>query len=194
MANPLENYESVAERIEKFWMKYLEIGRIDTDVIFQDGTRYIVKAYGFREITDLVPYATGLSEEIRTNQNRFPLENAETSAIGRMLHNAGISKFSENPNRPSYEEMRRVGLSVVPTADVTMTITEERDPWSFGSAIEGVGQALTTPTAILDVPSCQHGAMVFKEGIGKTGTPYKGFVCTQKNRDFQCPARWLETK
>jgi hypothetical protein len=195
MANPLENYESVAERIEKFWMKYLEIGRIDTDVIFQDGQRYIVKAFGYREITDLVPYATGLSEEVRTSANRFPLENAETSAIGRMLHNAGISKFSENPNRPSYEEMRRVGLSVVPpTADITMTVTEARDPWSFGSAIDGVASELTTPTAVLDVPQCQHGAMIYKEGVGKTGKPYKGFVCTEKNRDFQCPARWIETK
>ena len=197
MANPLENYESVAERIEKFWMKYIEIGRIDTEVIFQDGQRYIVKAFGYREITDLVPFATGLSEEVRSSANRFPLENAETSAIGRMLHNVGISKFSENPNRPSYEEMRRVGLSVVPepTASVTMTVTQERDPWSFGAALDNVGHELTTPTAILDVPTCQHGPMAFKEGVnGKSGKPYKGFVCTEKNRDFQCPARWIDTK
>jgi hypothetical protein len=40
----LENYESVAERIEKFWNHYLGIGRIDTELVYQDGTRYIVKA------------------------------------------------------------------------------------------------------------------------------------------------------
>jgi hypothetical protein len=197
VANPLEGYESVAERVEKFWMKYMEIGRIDTDVIYQDGQRYIVKAFGYREITDLVPFATGLSEEVRSSANRFPLENAETSAIGRMLHNAGISKFSENPNRPSYEEMRRVGLSVVPepTAQVTMTVTEARDPWSFGAVLDNVGNELVTPTAILNVETCQHGPMAFKEGVnGKTGKPYKGFVCTEKNRDFQCPARWFDTK
>jgi hypothetical protein len=51
----LENYESVAERIEKFWNHYLGIGRIDTELVYQDGTRYIVKAYGYRETTDLVP-------------------------------------------------------------------------------------------------------------------------------------------
>ena len=197
MANPLEGYESVAERVEKFWMKYMEIGRIDTDVIYQDGQRYIVKAFGYREISDLVPFATGLSEEVRSSANRFPLENAETSAIGRMLHNAGISKFSENPNRPSYEEMRRVGLSVVPepTAQVTMTVTEARDPWSFGAALDNVGNELVTPTAILNVETCQHGPMAFKEGVNsKTAKPYKGFVCTEKNRDFQCPARWMDTK
>jgi hypothetical protein len=54
---------------------------------------------------------------------------------------------------------------------------------------------MVTPTAILDVPTCQHGPMAFKEGVnGKTGKPYKGFVCTEKNRDFQCPARWIDTK
>lgn len=194
MANPLENYESVAERIEKWWILY-PLGRIETKLIFQDGTRYIVQTDLYRDVNDLVPFATDFAEEVRSNANRFPLENCATSSIGRSLHTGGISKFSENANRPSFEEMRRVGLSVVPTADVTMTITEERDPWSFGSAIEGVGQALTTPTAILDVPSCQHGPMVIKEGVNKsTGKAYRGFVCTQKNRDFQCPARWLETK
>jgi hypothetical protein len=90
----LENYESVAERIEKFWNHYLGIGRIDTELVYQDGTRYIVKAFGYRETTDLVPFATGWAEEIRSNANRHPIENAETSAIGRMLH-AGISKFSD---------------------------------------------------------------------------------------------------
>ena len=191
MANQLEGYESVSERIEKFWMKYLEIGRIETDPIFMDGTRYVVKAYGYREITDSVPFATGLAEEIRTAQNRFPLENAETSAIGRMLHNAGLSKFSEGIPRPSFDEMRRVNLQVVPTAEVGLTVTTEHDPWSsFGQAVDTVANNLLTGTAILDVPDCQHGPMAFKEGIGKTGAPYKGFVCTHKNREFQCPPRW----
>lgn len=195
MANPLENYESVAERIEKFWIHY-PMGRIDSKLIFHDGNRYIVQTDLYRDVNDMIPFATDFAEEIRSSSNRFPMENCATSSIGRSLHTGGISKFSENANRPSFEEMRRVGLSVVPPqASVTMTVTEERDPWSFGAAIDNVGQELTTPTAILDVPTCQHGPMAFKEGInGKTGKPYKGFVCTEKNRDFQCPARWIDTK
>ena len=189
MANPLENYESVAERIEKWWIHYPN-GRIDNKIIFQDGTRYIVQTDLYRDVQDMIPFATDFAEEIRSSSNRFPMENCATSSIGRALHTGGISKFSENANRPSFEEMRRVGLSVVPTAAVTMTVTEERDPWSFGAAIENVGTQLVTPTAVLDVPSCQHGPMAFKEGVGKTGKPYKGFVCTQTNRDFQCPPRW----
>ena len=196
MANPLEGYESVAERIEKWWIHY-PMGRIDSKVVYQDGNRYIIQTDLYRDITDMIPFATDFAEEIRSNSNRFPLENCVTSSIGRALHTGGISKFSENANRPSFEEMRRVGLSVVPepTASVTMTVTEQRDPWSFGAALDNVGHELTTPTVVLDVPSCQHGPMAYKEGVnGKTGKPYKGYVCTQKNRDFQCPARWIDTK
>ena len=190
MANPLEGYESVAERIEKWWNHYPN-GRIDSKIVFQDGTRYIVQTDLYRDVQDMIPFATDFAEEIRSSSNRFPMENCATSSIGRALHTGGISKFSENANRPSFEEMRRVGLSVVPPqATVSMTVTEERDPWSFGAAIDNVGKELVTPTAVLDVPNCSHGPMAFKEGVGKTGKPYKGFVCTNTNRDFQCPPRW----
>ena len=169
------------------------MGRIDSKLVHQDGNRYIVQTDLYRDAQDLIPFATDFAEEIRSGSNRFPLENCVTSSIGRALHTGGISKFSENANRPSFEEMRRVGLSVVPEPMATMT--EQRDPWSFGAALDNVGHELTTPTAILDVPSCQHGPMAFKEGVnGKTGKAYKGFVCTEKNRDFQCPARWIDTK
>jgi hypothetical protein len=192
MANPLEGYESVAERIEKFWNHYLGIGRIDTELVFQDGNRYVVKAYGYREITDLVPFATGWAEEVRSGANRFPLENAETSAIGRMLHNAGISKFSENENRPSYEEMRRVGLHVVqePVGEVTLTVKEARDPWTISEAISEVGIA---PDPDFNTPKCSHGYMIRKSGISsKTGNPYDGWTCTSKDKNSQCKAIWLE--
>ena len=191
MANPLENYESVAERIEKFWIHY-PMGRIDSKLVHQDGNRYIIQTDLYRDTQDMIPYATDFAEEIRSSSNRFPLENCVTSSIGRALHTGGISKFSENANRPSFEEMRRVGLSVVPEPTASVTTTVERDPWSFGAALDNVGHELTTPTAILDVPSCQHGPMAFKEGVN--GKPYKGFVCTQTNRNFQCPARWMDIK
>ena len=196
MANQLEGYQSVAERIEQWWILWPQ-GRIDSKIIFQDGMRYIVQTDLYRDVNDMVPFSTDYAEEVRTNQNKFPLENAVTSSIGRSLHTAGLSKFSEGIPRPSFEEMRRVRLEVVPepTAQVTMTVTEARDPWSFGAALDNVGNELVTPTAILDVPTCQHGPMAFKEGVNsKTAKPYKGFVCTEKNRDFQCSARWIDTK
>jgi hypothetical protein len=185
----LENYESVAERIEKFWNHYLGIGRIDTELVYQDGQRYIVKAYGYRETTDLVPFATGWAEEIRSNTNRHPVENAETSAIGRMLHNAGISKFSDGIARPSLEEMRSYEnkLSVVPPmAEVELTVKEVSDPWSFNAALEATESAIVGGGM-----QCKHGFMNHKSGVGKTGKPYEGYVCPELDRAQQCKPVWL---
>ena len=39
----LENYESVAERIEKWW-NLNPLGRVATEIIYQDGSRYIIRA------------------------------------------------------------------------------------------------------------------------------------------------------
>jgi hypothetical protein len=190
----LENYESVAERIEKFWNHYLGIGRIDTELVYQDGTRYIVKAYGYRETTDLVPFATGYAEEIRSNANRHPIENAETSAIGRMLHAAGISKFSDGIERSSLEEMRSYQnkLSVVPSmAEAELTVKESRDPWSFGSALESTEPVIVTGATDTGAVQCKHGFMNYKSGIGKTGKPYEGYVCPETDRNAQCKPVWL---
>jgi len=190
MVNQLAGYQSVAERIELWWEKWPQ-GRIDSKIIYQDGTRYIVQTDLYRDVQDLVPFSTDYAEEIRTASNRFPLENAITSSIGRSLHTGGLSKFSEGIPRPSFDEMRRVRTDEQAIVEVGMKVSTETDPWaSFGEAVDTVANHLVTGTAILDVPSCQHGHMLFKEGVGKTGKPYKGFVCSSKQRDFQCPPRW----
>ncbi len=189
----LENYESVAERIEKFWGIYVGIGRVETQLFFQDGTRYIVIAYGYREITDLVPYASGWAEEIRSSINRHPLENAETSAIGRMLHNAGISKFSEGIARPSLEEMRNYdnALTQNPTATSELTVKDSRDPWALESALAVTESQIVTQSTPNAPARCPHGSMLWKEGVGKTGKPYSGWTCPEMDRSKQCKAIWL---
>ena len=176
MAIPLEGYESVAERIEKFWVKYPN-GRIDVKIIFQDGTRYIIQTDVYKEINDLVPFATDFAEEIRSNANRFPLENGSTSAIGRALHTGGLSKFSENQNRPSFEEMKRVERPVAtPLAATKESLPNGAyDPWAVSNVIAEIGETLTGR-------SCVHGVMIRKEGVGKTGRPFKGWVCPDSVR------------
>jgi hypothetical protein len=190
----LEGYESVAERIEKFWNHYLGIGRIDTELVYQDGTRYIVKAYGYRETTDLVPFASGYAEEIRSNANRHPIENAETSAIGRMLHAAGISKFSDGIERPSLEEMRSYQnkLTIVPAiTEADLIVKDARDPWSFNAALEATETAIIATTGNAAGTQCKHGFMNYKAGVGKTGKPYEGWVCPETDRNQQCKPVWL---
>ena len=174
MAIPLEGYESVAERIEKFWVKYPN-GRIDVQIIFQDGTRYIVQTNIYKEITDPLPFATDFAEEIRSSANRFPLENGSTSAIGRALHTGGLSKFSENQNRPSFEEMKRVERPVVAAPKEAALPNGSYDPWDMTQSVAEIGGILTSR-------SCAHGVMIRKEGVGKTGKAYKGWVCPDNVR------------
>ena len=172
MAN-LENYETVAERIEKFWVKYPN-GRIDVKIVFQDGTRYIIQTDIYKDLTDALPFATDFAEEIRSTANRFPLENCSTSSIGRSLHTGGLSKFSENQNRPSLEEMKRVERPVV-TAPKEAIPNGSYDPWDMTKAVAEIGEILTGR-------SCVHGVMIPKSGVGKTGKPYKGHVCPDNVR------------
>jgi len=192
VVNLLEGYETVAERIEKFWNHYPN-GRIASHIVFQDGTRYIIQTDLYRDINDPLPFATDYAEEIRSNSNRFPLENCSTSSIGRSLHSGGLSKFSEGVNRPSLEEMKRVERPIAApmTASVEMTVTETRDPWSFGSALENVGNAIVIGETFDEAPKCDHGHRLKREGVGKTGKPYSGWVCSEKSRANQCPPIWL---
>jgi len=192
VVNLLEGYETVAERIEKFWNKYPN-GRIASNLIFHDGTRYVVQTDLYRDINDPLPFSTSFSEEIRSSVNRFPLENCDTSAIGRSLHTGGISKFSDGIQRPSLEEMKRVERPITPpmTASVEMTVTESRDPWSFGSAMENVGNAIVIGETPPAAPQCVHGHRIWKDAISKTtGLPYTGWLCSEKSRDRQCPPIW----
>ena len=195
MVNILEGYQTVAERIEIWWNNYPN-GRIDSKIVFQDGTRYIIQTDLYRDINDALPFATDFAEEIRSSANRFPVENCSTSSIGRALHTAGLSKFSDGLQRPSLEEMKRVERPIAApstppmTATVEMTVTESRDPWSFGSAMENVGNAIVIGESVGDDPKCVHGYRLRKEGIGKTGLPYAGWVCPEPNRDNQCPPMW----
>ena len=187
MPNQLEGYESVAERLEKFWILY-PAGRISVEIVYQDGQRYIVKSDLYRDINDLIPFATDFAEEVRTSANRFPLENASTSSIGRSLHTGGLSKFSDGIARPSFEEMRRVNLSVVPAAEVN--VTEPRDLWSFGSALDLTVNQIVAGSVPDEAPTCQHGHRIWKEGESARGK-YAGWVCSEKNKTNQCKANWL---
>ena len=185
MNNHLEGYETVAERIEKFWTLY-PAGRISTEIVYQDGQRYIVACHLYRDVMDLIPYATDYAEEIRSNTNRFPLENASTSSIGRSLHTSGLSKFSEGITRPSFEEMKRVA-SLTVVKDAADSVVIERDLWSFGSATDS--NTVTEPPSA--APSCVHGARLWKEGESARGK-YAGWVCSENDKATQCKAMWLK--
>lgn len=110
----LDNYETVEDRLAKFWAEHKADGRIATRLLEvardPDGKprQYLVEAavwVGERCV------ATGLAEEVvgASPVNRTSaLENAETSAIGRALANANYAKKG---SRPSREEMAKTTRS-----------------------------------------------------------------------------------
>ena len=169
---PLDNYSTVAERIEQFWVKYPN-GRINTQLIFQDGTRYIAQCDIYKEISDPLPFATDFAEEIRTSSNRFPAENAITSAIGRSLATGDFSKFSEGVPRPSFEEMQRLNVKIPDPLPL--------EPTHVAIALERTLEQIATNTQPSESPQCDHGFMISKMGVNsKTGKSYSGFVCGSK--------------
>jgi hypothetical protein len=109
----LEDYETVEERIKRFYAAHPD-GRIVTHNLTEMHDRsvstWIVRAEiyeSYEQQVERCPKASGLAFEVDggagANQTSA-LENAETSAIGRALANAG---FSGN-KRASREEMKKV--------------------------------------------------------------------------------------
>ena len=111
MAFDLSSYEPVSERITKWWAKYPN-GRLHTEIVLINETEVVVKASAYTDKDDARPTAVDFAQETRgsshINKNNF-LENASTSALGRVLNTVGIS--SKGGKRPSREEMLKVVAS-----------------------------------------------------------------------------------
>ncbi len=184
----LENYETVDERLEKFWEKYPD-GRIATELVSAQEGRYIVQAFIYKTYADPVAFATGLAEETISTRGvnaTSACENAESSAIGRALHTGGISKHSEGKPRPSREEMVKVtrGKLAEPSKEY-IPVVNEADPWT----IKTVAAPTTSAEAVAvvkdiiggttdkDVPRCPHGEMHWAHGMTKANKPWGHFKC-----------------
>nr|BAR34122.1 hypothetical protein [uncultured Mediterranean phage uvMED] len=106
----LENYETVEERLKKFWADYPN-GRIFTEVVHitDDGLTVTIRTHGYKDIKDAQPVSTGIAQETK-GQGGFAnadawMENCETSSIGRML--ANWTYQGSDKARPSREEMSK---------------------------------------------------------------------------------------
>jgi len=104
--NPAD-YASVQERLRSCWQDCPR-GRINTQIITDDGTRIVIKAELYADIADLMPTTTGFAEEVRGSSmvnKTSAIENCETSAIGRALANY---QYQGSTKRASLEEMVKV--------------------------------------------------------------------------------------
>jgi len=131
--NPAD-YAEVAERLPLFW-KDCPLGRINTEIITDDGTRIVMKATLWADISHTVPTSTGFAEEVRGSSmvnKTSAIENCETSAIGRALANY---QYQGSKKRASLEEMVKVyrqGEQPQTTTNAAPARTQ-----SLGSSSEG---------------------------------------------------------
>ena len=107
MAFDLSNYETVEDRLARFWSDHPS-GRVHTELVIQDGNQVIFKAAIYFDAADPIPRATGYASEEKGSSpvnKTSHLENCETSALGRALANCG---YATHGKRPSREEMGKV--------------------------------------------------------------------------------------
>ena len=208
----LDDYETVEERLIKFWKEHPD-GRIDTKLVDASATRFIVQAYIYRTEVDQHPWASGLAEETISGRGvnaTSALENCETSAIGRALASAG---YATKGKRPSREEMAKVQeqskvkasidevkAKMAQTSGEYIPVEKAHDPWTTApapqaqtleSAVEMVKSGLggTTPDE-----SCIHGARVWKTGTSKVGKPWGHWKCVAQimGDAERCEPIWYE--
>jgi hypothetical protein len=115
MAFDLSNYETVEDRLVRFWAEHGPGARGETCMMSYDGDSCIFRAEIYFKNSETVPTATGYAQEIRSdrgvNSTSF-VENCETSAIGRALANCG---YATHGKRPSREEMSKVSRAENPS-------------------------------------------------------------------------------
>lgn len=114
----LDNYETVEERLVRFWQAYPD-AEIITQMLHYDGKTVVFSAKGVLNGKTL---ATGHAEEVHgsspVNKTSF-VENCETSAIGRMIANSALG--TRQGARPSRQEMAKVNSANIDTATVGNT-------------------------------------------------------------------------
>ena len=210
----LDDYETVEERLIKFWKEHPD-GRIDTKLVEASAARFIVQAYIYRTEVDNHPWASGLAEETvsgRGVNSTSALENCETSAIGRALASAGYATKGKRPSREEMAkvqeqskvkaELDKVKAKMAQTSGEYIPVAKADDPWTTApaqqaqtleSAVEMVKDILGGTTDS-DIQTCKHGEMVWKTGTGKTGKQWGHWRCIGKilGEADRCEPRWYE--
>ena len=170
----LSLYETVAQRLVRWWVEYPE-GRIITSIHHYDGSTIIMRAECFNNDDRLI--ATGYAEEVfgnsPVNKTSF-LENCETSAIGRAISNSRIGHTGE---RASVTEMDKVNrINSTPKADSHGSASPKQiaflkslvrgKGWDDTQALEFIHRVLQVDDVILETLTSGQATVVI-DGLKK---------------------------
>jgi hypothetical protein len=182
MGFDLQNYETVADRLVRWWQAYPE-GRIETHIYSYDGTRIVMRAEGFNNEDRLI--ATGYAEEIISdrgvNATSF-VENCETSCLGRMIQNSPIGTAGPRPSREEMEKVERTvpvravvgsgqalakpqptsGAFVSPKQQTYIKALARGKGWDEGKTLEQLHAFLGTNDVILETLTASQASRVIE--------------------------------
>ncbi len=181
----LEDYETVEERLAKFWKEYPD-GRIETELIEATANRFIVYSKIYRTEADPKPWATGLAFETVSDRgvnSTSALENAESSSIGRALANAGYAKRGARPSREEMEKVQRL------KAERIIKVEKPSDPWTIepkempvpvAEAVAAINDNIVPE----EIPMCPTHNVACEPKEGNTrGKAWK---------HYKCPRSWVD--
>ena len=146
MAFNLDEYTPVSERIKAFWIDHPN-GAIHSELVYDDGTRCVVKTVLWLDKSDVQPTTVDYAEELISDRGvnaTSRLENCCTSSQGRALAAAGYLG-ADWTKKPSREEMQKVVRG-----DTTITqpsnLPSEKQLWLYKAELKKAG--LLPPTNI----------------------------------------------
>jgi hypothetical protein len=194
MAFNLDDYQPVDERIALFWVKYPE-GRIDTDLVFNDGRTYIIKATGYRN--DGTVIASDYAQEVIADRGimaNFALETGCTSAIGRMLATAGFqAKIGKRPSREEMAKVQRVAAGEPVPNDDLWNKPGDPDLETAMQVLSAIATPLEREPNVRAHP-CKHGTRMHKEGVSAAGKKWEGYFCEATPKSQQCAPVGMDGK
>lgn len=183
----LDGYEDVNARIKRARTEYpgLRLVAYIEDIDIKNGY-ILVRAEAYKTYDDEKPSAVDYAYELRSDRGvnaNFWVENCVTSAYGRvigLLTPGGVG-------RPTRQDMDKVEALQGPI-----------QTRGAGGAIPTAAESINALKAKLggevlpEPPICTHGHRVLLEGIGKTGRPYRGYMCSEKVKARQCAPIWAK--
>lgn len=166
MAFNLDEYTPVSERIKAFWTDHPN-GAIHSELVFDDGSRCVVKTVLWLDKDDAQPTTTDYAEEIITDRgvnSTSRIENCCTSSQGRVLAAAGYLG-ADWTKKPSREEMQKVvRMSGDTTITETSNLASEKQQNMIRAVCKSMGkvpphnlQAMTKREASAYIDSLKNG-------------------------------------